>query len=72
MTCTHLKELYATCRKHNLRLSSSDLIRIFCPECGVEEVCPSVLYEEYEGRHSDSNEQTGAESSSGTTEPQRG
>lgn len=51
MTCQHLKELYETCRRHQLRLSSSDLIRIVCPECGVEEVCPAVLCDEYDKRH---------------------
>jgi hypothetical protein len=51
MTCKHLKELYAICQTHQLKLSSTDLIRIVCPQCGVEEVCPSVLAEEYETRH---------------------
>lgn len=51
MTCKHLKELYDTCQRHNLRLSSSDLIRIVCPQCGIEEVCPSVLSDEYELKH---------------------
>ncbi len=51
MTCKHLKQLYDYCQNHNLRLSSTDLIRIVCPQCGVEEVCPSVLYDEYEAKH---------------------
>ena len=51
MTCKHLKDLYEICQTHRLKLSSSDLIRIVCPQCGVEEVCPSVLAEEYETRH---------------------
>lgn len=51
MTCKHLKALYETCREHHLRFSSSDLIRIMCPECDVEEVCPSVLCDEYTDRH---------------------
>jgi len=49
--CKHLHELYEICRTHNLRLSSTDLIRIVCPTCGVEDVCPSVLCEQYESRH---------------------
>ncbi len=53
MTCKHLKDLYEICQTHRLRLSSSDLIRIVCPQCGIEEVCPSVLVEEYEARHPD-------------------
>jgi hypothetical protein len=51
MTCKHLKQLYEICQAHQLKLSSTDLIRIVCPSCGVEEVCPSVLMQEYEQRH---------------------
>jgi hypothetical protein len=51
MTCKHLKELYKICQTHQLKLSSTDLIRIVCPQCGIEEVCPSVLADEYETRH---------------------
>ncbi len=51
MTCKHLKQLYDYCQTHNLKLSSTDLIRIVCPQCGVEEVCPSVLSDEYESKH---------------------
>ena len=56
MPCNHLKELYEMCSRHNLKLSSSDLIRIVCPSCGVEEQCPSVLCEEYETRHHEPQE----------------
>lgn len=48
MSCKHLKELYEMCERHNLKLSSTDLIRIVCPECGVEERCPSLLCRDYE------------------------
>jgi len=51
MPCKHLRELYDICQMHRLKLSSTDLIRIVCPQCGVEDVCPSVLAEEYETRH---------------------
>ncbi len=51
MPCKHLIELYDFCQTHNLKLSSTDLIRIVCPQCGVEDVCPSVLAEEYESKH---------------------
>lgn len=56
MTCKHLKDLYAMCERHQLRLSSGELIRIVCSQCGVEEVCPSVLSEEYEKRHQESDQ----------------
>ena len=51
MTCTHLKELYKVCQQHQIRLGSAELIRIVCPQCGVQEVCPSVYTEEYDARH---------------------
>jgi hypothetical protein len=44
------------CSTNNLKLSSSDLIRIVCPACGVADVCPSVLYEEYDSRHPEERE----------------
>jgi len=61
MACKHLKELYETCLRNHLKLSSSDLIRIMCPECGVEEVCPSMLSEEYDLRHPGETEPEGRE-----------
>jgi hypothetical protein len=48
MSCKHLKELYEMCERHNLKLSSTDLIRIVCPQCGVEEQCPSLLCRDYD------------------------
>ncbi len=51
MPCRHLRDLYEICRTHNLKLSSSDLIRIVCPACGVADECPSVLCTEYDNRH---------------------
>lgn len=50
MACEHLKQLYRVCQSHDLKLSSSDLIRIVCPHCGIEEVCPSVHTVEYDSR----------------------
>jgi hypothetical protein len=57
MPCRHLRELYTLCNTHNLKLSSSDLIRIVCPSCGVTEVCPSLLCEEYDLQHPDEEDQ---------------
>lgn len=50
MTCVHLKELYQLCQENNLRFSGSDLVHIVCQECGEQEVCPSVLTDEYEAK----------------------
>jgi hypothetical protein len=65
MTCRHLKEMYDVCQSHQLKLSSTDLIRIVCPQCGVEDVCPSVLTEEYETRHHDDQVQQPQDGKSG-------
>lgn len=48
MTCTHLKQLYQLCRDSQIQLSSTDLIHIVCKQCENVEVCPSVLFEEYD------------------------
>ena len=49
--CVHLRQLYQLCQESQLKLSSSDLIHVICKQCQKEEVCPSVLMEEYEERH---------------------
>jgi len=51
MTCVHLQQLYRLCREHDLKLGSSDLIHIVCNQCGVQDVCPSMLTDEYDARH---------------------
>jgi hypothetical protein len=48
MTCIHLQQLYQVCQENQLRLSSSDLIRLVCTQCEKDEVCPSGLVEEYD------------------------
>lgn len=48
MACVHLRKLYQLCQDEEIRLSSSDLIHIVCPTCGVRDVCPSVLMEQLE------------------------
>ena len=48
MTCVHLKKLYQLCQQEGLKLAGPDLIHIVCEQCGEQEVCPSLLYDEYE------------------------
>jgi len=48
MTCVHLQQLYNLCQEHDLKLGSSDLVRLVCRQCGAQEVCPSVLMDEYD------------------------
>lgn len=50
MTCIHLQQLYQLCQSNHLRLSSSDLIHVVCDQCEKQEVCPSVLTEEYDAK----------------------
>lgn len=60
MSCKHLQELYQLCRQYNLKLTGPELVRIVCPTCGVDEICPNVLMEEYDRRHvQDSDVQKG-------------
>ena len=51
MTCVHLKQLYDLCLKEDLKIGGTDLIRIVCKQCGEQDVCPSMLMEEYEAQH---------------------
>ena len=51
MVCTHLRELYDLCEKHEIRLGGTDLIRIVCKQCEQDETCPSTLMDEYDSRH---------------------
>ena len=46
MTCVHLQQLYKLCREYDLRVGGSDLIRVVCHQCGVQEVCPSTMIDQ--------------------------
>lgn len=56
MPCVHLKQLYDLCLEHDLRLGSSDLIHLVCNQCQSQEVCPSVLTDEYDAKGHDEPE----------------
>ncbi len=45
--------MYDLCVKEDLKLGGTDLIRIVCNQCGEQEVCPSMLMEEYEAQLDD-------------------
>ena len=53
MTCEHLRKLYQLCQDHDLKISSTDVVRVMCKECEEIEVCPAMLTDEYEGRTTD-------------------
>lgn len=48
MVCEHLSELYQLCVDQQIVLSSSDLVRVVCKQCDEQEVCPSVMMDEYD------------------------
>ena len=48
MTCVHLRELYHLCEQNDLKIGGSDLVRIVCRQCNEQEVCPSVLMDQYD------------------------
>lgn len=48
MPCQHQTKFYHLIQQAGVKLSSSDIIRITCSECGAVEVCPSVYLDEYE------------------------
>jgi len=51
MTCVHLRHLFDYCEKNEVKIGGSDLIRIVCQQCGEQEVCPSMMSDEYDARH---------------------
>lgn len=69
MVCTHLSELYQLCEKHQLKLGGSDLIRLVCRQCDLEETCPSVLMDEYDAAHPDDIDRPGDNAGATGTQP---
>ena len=65
VVCHHLKELYQLCESNQIRIGSSDLVRITCRKCDEVETCPSVLMDEYDAHdagHEESTDSTAADS----------
>ncbi|TWU40950.1 hypothetical protein Poly41_17850 [Novipirellula artificiosorum] len=58
MSCVHLRKLYDLCTAEGVKLGGSDLVRFVCTQCDEQEVCPSILMEEYEATHHDEDEGT--------------
>ena len=57
MSCVHLKKLFDLCAQEDLKIGGTDLVRIVCKQCGEQEVCPSMLMEEYEASHPEEADQ---------------
>ena len=68
MACVHLRRLYQLCQENEVRLSGTDLVRIVCHQCGVQEVCPSVLMESREDDQAGTTEDAPAHSARKTRE----
>jgi hypothetical protein len=50
MACHHLQQIFQLCADNQIKVGGTDLVRFVCQECGEQEVCPSVLMEEYDSR----------------------
>ncbi len=48
MPCKHLKELYHLCEKNDIKIGALDVVRLVCNKCGVKDVCPSVMMDEFD------------------------
>ena len=72
MVCKHLKELYQLCESNEIRIGSSDLVRITCRKCDEVETCPSVLMDEYDAHETEEtqSEQSSPSDTSSTTQQQ--
>ncbi len=68
MVCTHLRQLYDLCESNQLRLGSSDLIRVVCEQCNQEETCPSVLMDEYDSAYREDHSEPHPQGQTGTSE----
>ena len=61
MTCVHLKKLYDLCLEQDVKVSGSDLVRFVCKQCGEQDLCPSMLMDEYEAQHPEDAEPAAAD-----------
>jgi hypothetical protein len=67
MSCVHLKKLYALCEEEGMKISSGELVRIVCTQCGEQEVCPTLLVEQYDALHPSQPTPAGTESTADPT-----
>jgi len=65
MTCVHLKKLFQLCEENQLRFSSADLVHVVCDQCQHDEVCPTLLMDQYETQHPESESEGDGRSDSG-------
>lgn len=61
MSCAHLKKLFDMCLQEDIKIGGTDLVRIVCNQCGAEEVCPTMLMEQYEELHAERPDAEGQE-----------
>lgn len=65
MPCVHLQKLFQLCEDNQLRFSSADLVHVVCDQCQRDEVCPTMLMDQFEGGDSDEGEQEPTDSAPG-------
>ena len=69
MTCVHLRQLYDLCQQHDLKLAGVDLIHVVCNQCGEQEVCPSMLTDEYDAKQAQQPEAASSDDTADNTAP---
>jgi len=62
MSCAHLKKLFDMCRQEDIKIGGTDVVRIVCNQCGAEEVCPTMMMEQYEALHEGQSDNKSQES----------
>jgi len=55
MPCVHLRQLIQLCEEHQLKVGGSDIVHFVCEQCGEQEVCPDMMMDEYDARHSETD-----------------
>jgi hypothetical protein len=51
MPCVHLRHLFQLCEDYQIKLGGTEVVHFACEQCGVQEVCPDMLMDEYDARH---------------------
>jgi hypothetical protein len=53
MPCIHLRQLFQLCEDYQIKLGGTEVVHFVCEQCGMQEVCPDMLMDEYDARHPD-------------------
>ena len=50
MPCVHLRQLIQLCEDNQIKVGGADMIHFVCEQCGIQEVCPDMMLDEYDAR----------------------